>query len=189
MDQPFKRPSLREAARRGASPNLQAQANPQPAAPPPAAPAKPATRTEQVQARCGHAVPFELYPDGKDKFRESRRKHVTDRDCPECRQKAHQERTAAEMEAGRLRRAAKPQPDAQIKDRLPHGSRFDGLVWDADKGEWSGTLTVPDPAAEGGARTFAATARGVFRLLRILDDMYRKSLTASAAPPAEGPAG
>jgi hypothetical protein len=52
-------------------------------------------------------------------------------------------------------------------------------VWDAGKEQWSGTLTVPDPAAEGGARTFTASARGVFRLLRNLDDLYRAALAGT----------
>ena len=180
-NQPLNRPSLREAARRGAP----AKHPPQPAGP--AAPTTPAPRTEQVRAKCGHAVPFVLYPDGRDRFRDDRRRHVTDRDCPECRQKAHEARTAAEMRAARERRAGKAKQEAQIKDRLPHGSRFDGLVWDAENGKWSGTLSVPDPTAEGGARTFTASASGVFRLLRTLDGMYRESLAIPNAPPAEAP--
>ena len=181
MGQPFKRPSLRDAARRGAEANRHAR-------PAPSAPAGPGAGTEQVWAKCGHAVPMELYPDGRDKFRDSRRKHIADRDCPECRRKAHEERTRAEMEAARLRRLALPPgleagrrrggPGTQA-DRLPHGSRFD-VAYDAAAARWSGTLTVP--AATGAEpAVFSAWGSGVFRLLRILDDMYRASPAAAAA--------
>ena len=189
-----KRPSLREAARRGAEANrrerearaiLEGTTSVAPT-PPPAAD-QPPSRTEPVQARCGHAVPFTLYPDAKDKFREARRRHVADRDCPECRQKAHEARTAAEMTAARQRRRDQAKRAAPVRDRLPHGSRFDGLVWDAEKGRWSGTLTVPDPAAAGGVRTFEAAASGVFQLLRPLDGMYREALGEQGGPPAVTP--
>ena len=116
-----KRLSLREAARRGAEANRRErearailEGTPSaPPTPPPAGEGEP-SRTEQVQAKCGHPVPFTLYPTGKDKFREARRKHVADRDCPECRQKAHEARTAAEMTAARQRRGDKAKREAPV---------------------------------------------------------------------------
>jgi hypothetical protein len=182
MTDASKRPSLREAARRGAEANRQARAaqqpQQQPTAAPPVEPEGSAPRTEQVAARCGHLVPFQLHPDGKDKWRESRRKLVADRDCPECRKKAHEERQAAEMEAARQRRGGKPKGESRptkAQERLPHGSRFDQLLWDAEKGLWSGTLMVPGPVG-GEPAVFTASASGVFRLLRTLDGMYRAML-------------
>jgi hypothetical protein len=179
MNEPLRRPSLREAARRGAAARQQTQAQPA---------AKPAKRIEQVAAKCGHAVPFELHPDGKDKWRESRRKLLTERDCPECRQKAHEERTKLEKEAARQRRAARPKPEARVRERLPHGARFDGLVWDADKGLWTGTLTVPASTPGGEPAVFTASAPAVFKLLRVLDEMYRAALLAGAEPEDGGAA-
>jgi hypothetical protein len=160
-----KRPSLREAARRGAAAK-------QPAPLPAQEAPKPADdAVEQVVAQCGHPVPFVLHQGGKDKFRDERRRHVAERDCPACREKAHEERTAAESKAARERRSARAAE--AVKDRLPHGSRFD-VAWDAEKGQWFGTLTVPSPLGE--PSTFAASASGVFPLLRQLDRLYRATL-------------
>ena len=94
-----KRPSLRGAADNGVPPQ-------------PRRPKPPVVGTEQVAARCGHAVPFELFEPKKDKFRDDRRQKLTDRDCSACRVKAQAEREAAEMEAARKRRAEKPKPEA-----------------------------------------------------------------------------
>ena len=181
MNEPSKRPSLRRAA---SERRRQQQHNA--AAPPPSGPAP---RFEQVRAKCGHPVPMELYADGRDKFRDARRGHIAERDCPECRQKAHEERTRSAMEAARLRRREKAQELARAKDRLPHGSRFTDLAWDAEKGVWTGTLTIPGSQPASEAASFTASATGVFRLLRILDDLYRQSLGAApaiGAPAEEG---
>jgi hypothetical protein len=179
-----KRPSLREAARRGAA--AKQQAPPAEAATPD--PVKPAgKRVEQVQAACGHAVPLELRDDKKDKYQEERRKALAERPCPDCRRKAHEERTEAERKAAEERRRKAP-ADAlasrQQKDRLPHGSRFD-VAWDAEKGQWSGTLAIPAEAG-GEAAVFTAESSGVFPLLRWLDTLYRKSLPAGKAEAAQG---
>ncbi len=195
MTDPIKRPSLREAARRGAEANRrerEAKA-PTPPAPAPCPPGgdglPPAPRVEQVKAKCGHPVPFELYPDGRDKWRDSRRKQITDRDCPECRRKAHEARQAAEMEAARQRRGGKPKAEGQAAapqptTRLPHGSRFD-VVYDAQGESWTGTLTVPIAGAEPAG--FTASSGGVFQLLRELDRLFRggAALGGPAPPPAD----
>lgn len=155
-----KRPSLGEAGRR------YVEAKP------------PVVCVEQVVVRCGHTVPFELFDPKKDKFRQGRRKKLTDRDCRDCREKAQQERTRAEMEAARKLRQERPKNDApppRAQGRLPHGSRFDA-TWDAAAGKWSGALTVPAAAAEGEPNTFTASAASVFGLLGALDGMYRATL-------------
>jgi hypothetical protein len=184
MDLPSKRPSLREAARRGAAakhqtrPGTATPGNTPPAvSPAPCKPKPPVVATEQVAPKCGHAVPFELYDDKADKYRDTRRTKVTDRDCPECRQKAHAERTAAETAAAKSRRAAKPKEAGRgdIKCRLPDGSNFN-VTWEAAAGQWSGTLTVPGVGAFTGSRT------GLFKLNRALDDQYRATLPLEAAP-------
>jgi hypothetical protein len=199
-----KRPSLREAARRGVEAKKQAQAGqveqppvapvpaasatpaPAPSTPGPAAPRPapfqkvkpPVVGIEQVTVQCGHVVPFELFDLKKDKFRADRRKKLTDRACTACRVKAQEEKQAAEMEEARKRRLENPKPKKQwppprTEGRLPDGSRFD-VAWDAAKGEWSGTLTVPTLAP------FTAAAPGVFKLLQVLDGMYRATLPAGA---------
>jgi hypothetical protein len=168
----FKRPSLREAARRGVEAKKQAQASQveQPAADTPAGSAAPAPATpaavptasrpapfqkvkppvvgvEQVTVKCGHVVPFELFDLGKDKFRKDRRKKLTDRDCTACRVKAQEVKQAAEMEEARKRRLENPKPKKEWsrprpEGRLPDGSRFD-VMFDAAKG---GMVRVADCA-------------------------------------------
>ena len=114
-----KRPSLREAARRGVEAKQQAQGAQTIAAPASAAPAAPrpapfqkvkppVVGVEQVTAKCGHVVPFELFDLKQDKFRNDRRKNLTDRDCTACRAKAHEEKQAWQMEEARRRRLENP---------------------------------------------------------------------------------
>lgn len=133
---------------------------------------------EQVTVQCGHAVPFELFDPKKDKFRDARRKKLTDRPCSACRIKAQEARQAVEKEAARQKRLAKAKNAAVAasdpRNRLPDGSRFD-VAYDASKGQWSGTLAVP------GLAPISAAASGVFKLLMNLDRLYRKA----AAPEAE----
>jgi hypothetical protein len=188
-----KRPSLREAARRGVEAKQQTQAaqpaaaTPAAAAPRPAAPSfqkvkPPVVGIEQVTVKCGHVVPFELFDLRKDKFRNDRRKKLTDRDCSACRIKAQEVRQAAEMEEARLRRLERPRkerPQAKPQSRLPHGARFD-VAWDAAKGQWSGTLSVPTADDAARCDVFTAAASGVFKLLQVLDGKYRATL-----PPEE----
>ena len=69
----------------------------------------PFARFEDVVARCGHVEKFGLLPDGKDRFREGRRKKVTGRDCKACRGKRQRE----EQEAAERRRAEKGQRKMQ----------------------------------------------------------------------------
>jgi hypothetical protein len=177
-----KRPSLREAAGNGAERKQQAEA-PRPNAGTFQKPKPPVMGVEPVTVKCGHTVPFELFDLKKDKFRDNRRKKLTDRDCPACRVKAQEARQAAEQEAARQRRQDKPmgkRPAANPSSRLPDGSRFD-VAWDSAKGQWAGSLAVP------GLAPLTASASGVFKLLQILDRQYRATMAttpgATSAPP------
>jgi hypothetical protein len=130
-----------------------------------------------VTAACGHVVKFGLCEDRLDKYRAARRKKVTDRRCPACREQAQRE----EQEAAARRRAERPpaaperkKPTQPPPGRLPDGSCFE-VRFDAAAGTWSGTLTI-------GSAKFTGTSSGVFRLLSLLDQQYRESLSA----PAEG---
>jgi hypothetical protein len=145
----------------------------------------PVVGVEQVTVKCGHTVPFELFDLKKDKFRNDRRKKLTDRDCSACRIKAQEARQAAEQEAARKRRLDKPKkklPYGPPTGRLPDGSRFD-VAWDAAKGQWAGTLAVP------GLAPLTASASGVLKLLQILDRMYRATRPTPPAPTFEAPMG
>lgn len=196
-----KRPSLPAADRRGGAAKQQAPAPPQaaqptapvPVAPPPPAkpgasahpmkPKLPVVGVEQVVVRCGHHAPFELFDPKKDKFREGRRKKLMGRDCRACREKAHDERTRAEMEAARLRRLQQPRkerPPAQTPSRLPNGSRYD-VSFDAAKEAWSGTLTIPAATPAETPLLFSGSASAVVKLLSRLDAMYRVTLAGDGA--------
>jgi hypothetical protein len=117
-------------------------------------------------------------PDNKDRFREDRRKKAISRDCKECREKKHQE----QLEATQRRLAEKEQrkkqqtvrPSQSPKTRLPDGSRFE-VQFDAEKGQWNGTLTVPVPG--GTPATFTGFRSSLFKLLAVLDDQYRATLS------------
>lgn len=67
-------------------------------------------------------------------------------------------------------------------ERLPHGSRFDEVVWDAEKGLWTGCLRTTD---RGMDRPFVAVGRTVFGLMSTLDVRYRHWLKEQAARSAE----
>ena len=199
MPEPFQRPSLHDAARRGvkakkgqaappaaqpapaSAPIVEAPTAAKAPAAPPQRPKPPVVGVEQVAVRCGHVVPFELFDLKKDKYRDARRKKLTDRDCSACRIKAQEEREAADREASRKRRQEKAKmapPLSTPQHRLPHGSRFD-VAYDAAKGEWSGTLTVP------GLAPFTGSRSAVFMLLRTLDEMYRATRPAAEDAPDE----
>jgi hypothetical protein len=67
----------------------------------------------------------------------------------------------------RCARKKKP-PRRPTVERLPDNSRFD-VLYDAATLTWTGTLTI-------GEKVFEAQAGAVFRLLGVLDKMYRDSL-------------
>jgi hypothetical protein len=73
----------------------------------------------------------------------------------------------------------------KLKGRLPHGSRFDNFVYDGEKVEWTGILTVP------GFEVFRDRANGVMTLFSRLDKAYRRAAkereSASPVPPSPEP--
>jgi hypothetical protein len=172
-----KRPSLREAARRGAEANRQAK-QPMPAKPTPppvvaaSQQAKPA-EAAMVKASCGHEV--DVGP-CKPAFLAERLKKLAGLPCPDCKRKAQQEREAAEQESARTRReekeAREPRPRPRL-GRLPHGSTFH-VVYDAEAVKWSGTLTVPAPGSGIFKESVVSADDGaVFALLQRLDRKFR----------------
>jgi hypothetical protein len=80
--------------------------------------------------------------------------------CPSCSRKRRAEGRARREEA------------RQGAGRLPDASAF-LLEYDAAAQQWSGTLTV-------GALSFEAKAPAVFRLLQVLDRMYRQQAVPAA---------
>jgi hypothetical protein len=152
-------------------------------------PKPPVVGVEKVTCACGHEADLELYPDRQDKFRAARRANLVSRVCPPCRQKAHAELTAREQAQAAERKKARggpapreEKPARPVVERLPHASEF-RVTYDAQAVKWSGTLTV---TAEEGGQVFEGEASGVFRLLSLLDGMYRQWLAARADQPPAG---
>ena len=166
-----KRPSLREAARRGAEANRQAKPAAPPSKPTPA-PVKPA-EAATVKASCGHEV--DVGP-CKPAFLAERLKKLAGQPCTDCKRKAQAEREAAEQEAARLRReekaAREPRPKPRL-GRLPHGSTFH-VVYDAEAIRWAGTLTIPAPGSGIFKESVVSADDGaLFALLQQLDRKFR----------------
>jgi hypothetical protein len=142
----------------------------------------PFSRFEDIVVKCGHVVKFGLLPEGKDRFREARRQKALSRDCKECRAKRQQQeleaaqRRKAEKEKRKMQPSEQPHRAEKPKSRLPDGSRFE-VQYDAAKQQWSGTLTVP--AAGQGATSFTGARSSLFKLLAVLDDQYRSSLSGT----------
>ena len=139
----------------------------------------PFERFEDVVVRCGHVEKFGLMPDGKDRFRDDRRRKLVGRDCSACREKTRLEIEAAD-EARRAEKERRKRGEAERPTkapptqaaRLPDGSRFE-VRYDAARQEWSGTLSVPTP---GGPLTFEGARSGLFPLLAHLDSQYRAAV-------------
>src|SRR5262245_40935261 len=94
------------------------------------APAKP--EAQAVTFACGHS----------ERGTPPRKADAT-KPCPKCRQVAHEARMASERAAAKARRAEKAARKRDQKDRrLPDGSHFDHLRYDAATTTWSGSLTV-----------------------------------------------
>ena len=95
----------------------------------------PFARFEDVVVKCGHVEKFGLLPEGKDRFRNDRRKKLMSRDCKECRTKRHTAEQAAiavrqaEKELRKSQAGEKParlgKPPQQLKGRLPTVRRFE----------------------------------------------------------------
>ena len=148
------------------------------------APLPPFVGYEDLVVACGHVVKFGLCADGKDRFREARKKKMAEKACKECRALRQQQ----EQEAAKLRKLNKPPatpPKPKTKPplgRLPHGARFE-LQYDSASQTWSGTLTIPKP--DGKPSVMTDKASGVFGLLSKLDGQYR----AIEGKAEESPAG
>lgn len=84
----------------------------------------------------------------------------------------------------RAKRKASPEPHKtkpNRRPRLPHGARYDHLVFDAENAWWTGRLTV-----EG--ETFESKASAAMYLLGKLDDLYR-AWVAEGRPARKASAG
>lgn len=129
---------------------------------------------EDVKARCGHVVGFPLFPEGKDKHREARRKKLTDHDCPSCRKVNQAAREAADRAARQERLKNNPPKEFGYKklERLPDGAAFD-VKYHADEQTWKGRLLIPDPEEPGDFLRFYDEAGAVFKLLSKLDAKWR----------------
>src|SRR5262249_23487891 len=127
---------------------------------------------------------FGLCADGKDRYREARKKKMAEKACKECRAlKLHQEQEAARMRKLNKPVATPPKPKTNLPlRRLPHGARFE-LEYDSASQTWSGTLTIPTPGGKPSVVTDKAS--GVFRLLSKLDGQYREI----EGKPEQSPAG
>jgi hypothetical protein len=139
----------------------------------------PFERFEDLVVRCGHVEKFGLMPDGKDRFREGRRKKLAGRDCAVCREKKRLEIETADAarraEKEQRKQAVVTKPTKASKPhagRLPDGSRYE-VKYDATRQEWSGTLTVSP-------QTFKGAGSGLFALLAELDAQYRATLERAA---------
>ena len=139
--------------------------------------------TEKVTALCGHTLDFAHFSEKQDKFREARRKKLTDKPCPDCRAKANAERVAVEKVAIAERKKNRPpkQQYSSIKiERLPHGSTFAFEPFDLPNLLWKGTLTIvcPPPGVAIDLSlfpvTFSSQNTAFFRLATILDRQWRR---------------
>lgn len=127
----------------------------------------PVIGSEPVVAVCSHVVMMPLFDPSKDRYRDGRRQNILSKPCPQCRQKAHQDRMARDAEAKAKRKNDAPK-------RLPDGSAFlgkggvGGPTWDATANRWFVSLQVP------GYPLYEANGSALFRVLIALDKMYRK---------------
>lgn len=125
-------------------------------------------RLEQI-ADDRAALPIVHYCGHKRRISEIQASH-----CPQCAAKMRK----ANLAAFRARLSAEGR-DARMdaKGRLPDGSRFD-QKYDAASQTWSGRLEI----LEGDTLLcFEAEAPGVFKLLVVLDNMYREHLGGGTA--------
>lgn len=144
---------------------------------------------EMVKALCGHTVSFDLY--AKDRFRNERRKKITDRKCGACRDadnKLRMQQDAVEKAARDTNKPKKPRnrkprkpfwlkpnsaKNGKLWGRLPHGAEFH-VRWDAEKREWIGVPGLTVPNFHGQDLTFGGSGNGVFWLLPQLDMKFRQ---------------
>lgn len=127
---------------------------------------------ESVTAKCGHIVKMPLFPDKADKFRAKRRENIQNKNCSDCRKKAHEELTKKQQEEAKARRRKKVK-HGRLKDRLPDGANFN-VTYDAKIQKWSGTLSIPQ--GPGDTLVFQDIYSAVFMLLPKLDEHYQQWL-------------
>ncbi len=131
--------------------------------PPPAAkpkeptkkPLKPYVPVESILFQCGHLHSAGLFA-GKV--------------CPECQSKKNEAKKAKKRKSFEKWQARTGEKKYDDPGRLPDGSVF-RVMYDAGAQLWSGLLNVPH---DGGSTDFRGSHSGVFKLLRLLDDQYRK---------------
>jgi hypothetical protein len=121
-------------------------------------------KIEMRTALCGHDAELEILIGQPADHAKTREERVTQRKCPTCR--AVDE--AAKKEEDAKRKANAPPKSQKTIERLPDGSIFH-VIYDAKREMWDGVLTV-------NGRQFAAGYSAVFKLLRALDTMYRRSV-------------
>src|SRR5262249_11535770 len=148
------------------------------------APLPPFVGYEDLVVACGHVVKFGLCADGKDRFREARKKKMAEKACKECRALRQQQ----EQEAARMRKLnkppatpPKPKPKPQLA-RLPRGARFELDSASASQ-PWRGTL--PIPTRDGTPSVLPDKAWGVFGLLSKLGGQSREIEGKSEQSPAD----
>lgn len=133
-----------------------------------------------IKVRCGHTVPFELYEERLDKHRETRRKKLTERDCPECRKTAQAAKEKADQEARQERLKNDPPKDQGWRKlaRLPDLSHFNATYHSGEE-TWKGTLEIdlmPPGCDTPQHLKFYDEAPGVFKMLSKLDAKWRSWL-------------
>ena len=109
--------------------------------------------------------------------------YLEGRNCPECKDKARREKNRKKHEKHAAERAA-DEPKRKLDDqgRLPDGSMFIDVVYDAEKVMWRGRLVVPNQIdheesmnQDGSCKKcFDGQASGVEKLLRMLANQYRQ---------------
>jgi hypothetical protein len=108
----------------------------------------------KVTFQCGHSCSVGFF---------------TGRACPECQSKLVKAKRARNLKKMMGRGAAGAAARHEDRGRLPDGAVFN-VIYDANKKEWSGGLSIPDK----GLRIFAGRNTALFKLLWELDEQYRK---------------
>ncbi len=119
-------------------------------------------QAEQVLFQCGHYYSAGVF---------------TGRKCPGCQSEADKKKMV-KRKASYDKWISRSVDKYEDRGRLPDGAVFK-VHYDAGAENWGGVLTIP------GCPDFAGSHSGVFKLLRLLDEEYRKWLNEQA--PKENP--
>jgi hypothetical protein len=117
---------------------------------------KPAARGPAVEADPRYVVTY-------DCGHKIGTRYLQNTKCPHCRKEQNRRRR---VEVGARNRGVEPRE--RKASRLPDGAEFH-VVFDAAAEQWIGTLAVGDAIVEG-------EASGVFKLLELLDRLYRDAV-------------